>query len=243
MRYNRSTNQSLFAYVGKIGGSLRGSSLTRRDFLKMTGIILGSGLLAGCESQPKSPAESDIQEKDIETPSYSFGDPQAAERILVGYATRTGSTIGVATAIGETLAGRGFAVDVKPLKEAPDLDGYQKVILGSAINGAEWLPEAVEYATNHQQVFRQMPAAIFCVHILNLGDDETSVSRRLAYLDAIRPLLPEAEEKYFAGIGMEPDDPSLLSRWVYQTFSGGGEGDCRDWDDIRSWAQQIFSAA
>ena len=40
-------------------------------------------------------------------------------RILVTYATRAGSTAEVAAAIAETLAARGYAVDVKPVKEKP----------------------------------------------------------------------------------------------------------------------------
>ena len=39
-----------------------------------------------------------------------------AKRVLVGYATRTGSTVGVAEAIGKTLGERGFDVEVKPLQ-------------------------------------------------------------------------------------------------------------------------------
>lgn len=64
------------------------------------------------------------------------------KRILVTYATHTGSTVDVAAAIGETLGARGFAVDVRPVKENPSVDGYQAVVMGSAVNGAKWLPEA-----------------------------------------------------------------------------------------------------
>ena len=110
------------------------------------------------------------------------------QRILVTYATRTGSTVGVASAIGETLAARGYRVDVKPVNENPSLDDYQAVIMGSAVNGGQWLPEAVEFVKNHQQTLKQMPVALFCVHGINMGDDERSQKWRYAYLNAIRPL-------------------------------------------------------
>lgn len=37
--------------------------------------------------------------------------------ILVTYATRAGSAVGVAEAIGDTLSARGYSVDVKPIDE------------------------------------------------------------------------------------------------------------------------------
>ncbi len=161
------------------------------------------------------------------------------ERILVAYATRTGSTVGVAEAIGQTLNERGYAVDVKPIQDDPGLGVYQKVILGSAVNGAKWLPEAVEYVTNHQEALKQMPLALFCVHIMNTGDSESSKKNRQAYLNNVRPLVNPVAEAYFAGMGMNPADTSAFVRWIYRTFKIGGEGDCRDWDAIRSWAKAV----
>lgn len=163
------------------------------------------------------------------------------KRVLVAYATRTGSTVGVASAIGETLAARGFSVDVKPMKEDPSLDGYQSVILGSAVNGAKWLPEAVDYVRNHQVALNQVPVALFCVHCMNLGDDERFKKNRLAYLNEIRPLVKAQAEAWFPGKGIDPASTPGLVRWIATTFFGGGEGDLRDWTKIRAWAQVVLS--
>ena len=160
-------------------------------------------------------------------------------RILVTYATRTGTTAGVAAAVGETLAARGFDVDVKPIVENPDPSGYEAVIIGSAINGGQWLPEAVTYISDNQQALRQVPVALFCVHIMNLGDDAASKKNRLAYLNAVRALVPPADEAFFAGQGMKPDEVSGIVRWFYRTFKIGPEGDCRDWAKIRGWAETV----
>ena len=46
-----------------------------------------------------------------------------SNRVLVTYATRTSSTAEVADAISEVLTARGFAVDVKPVKAKPSLEG------------------------------------------------------------------------------------------------------------------------
>ncbi len=54
-------------------------------------------------------------------------------RTLVAYASRTGSTAEIAAEIGKTLSACGFAVDVLPIREKPQLDGYQAVVIGSAV--------------------------------------------------------------------------------------------------------------
>ena len=55
------------------------------------------------------------------------------DKILVVYASRAGSTAGVAEAIGKTLAESGVQVDVLPMKDVTDLAPYRAVVAGSAI--------------------------------------------------------------------------------------------------------------
>jgi menaquinone-dependent protoporphyrinogen oxidase len=58
------------------------------------------------------------------------------DRILVTYASRGGSTAGVAETIGRTLAESGAQVDVLPMQAVKDLTPYQAVVAGSAIQAA-----------------------------------------------------------------------------------------------------------
>lgn len=215
--------------------------ISRRDFLTAAGIVAGAAALTtvtGCASSPAPEAPA----SEVETPEFHYGEDQSmSKRILVTYATRTGSTVGVASAIGETLSGRGFRVDVVPSKENPRLDGYDAVVMGSAINGAQWLPEAVEFVKQNRQALGRVPVALFTVHIMNLGDDPQSKKKRLAYLDNVRPLLKPVDEVYFAGLGSDPKKDSWLARWAYRAFNMGPEGDCRDWDRIRGWAKTILA--
>jgi len=175
-----------------------------------------------------------------QAPSSTFeGESDMGKRVLVGYATRTGSTTGVAEAIGATLAERGYAVDVKPLKEKPALEDYAAVVLGSAVNGGAWLPEAVRYAEANRGALNAVPTALFSVHIMNLGDDEKATRRRAAYTSAVRAAVTPVAEAFFAGKGPLASDTSLIARWAFKAFGGGGEGDCRDWSAIRGWAKRV----
>ena len=130
-----------------------------------------------------------------------------SKRVLVGYATGTGSTTGVAEAIGQTLSERGFAVDVRPMKERPAVEDYDAVVLGSAINGGQWLPEAVGYLESNQVALSKLPVSVFCVHAMNCGPDPKKTRKRLAYLDKERAILTPAAEGFFAGQG--PDGREL----------------------------------
>ena len=159
------------------------------------------------------------------------------KRILVTYATRAGSTSEVAASIGVTLSQRGFAVDVKPVKDNPTPTGYQAVIMGSAIRMGNWLPEAVDYIKKNSLALNGMPIALFTVHMLNTAEDETSRAARLAYLDAVRPLLTRAEETFFAG-KFDFSRLSFLDRMISKMVKAV-EGDARDWNKINAWANTI----
>jgi menaquinone-dependent protoporphyrinogen oxidase len=212
----------------------------RRKFLTVAGASLGamtllcSGLGYHASRFPEREAAK------IDTPEFSFGKKDAmSTRVLVAYATRLGSTVGVASAIGEALGARGFAVEVKPIRENPSLDGFSSVIIGSAVNGGQWLPEAIEFVRKNQSTLNQVPVALFCVHIMNLGDDEKSRTKRLAYLDAVRALVKPVAEAFFAGASPVMKQ-NVLAKWVYRTFKIGPDGDCRDWGKIREWGESVL---
>lgn len=209
--------------------------IDRREFLRLSacvGVGVAAAGVTGCAPQ--------AEEISVETPSSSYGEEsQMSERVLVGYATRTGSTVGVAETIARTLGERGFAVDVRPLREHPSLDGYDACVLGSAINGGAWLPEAMSWLESNATALGKMPVAAFCVHSMNGGDDERQTRKRLAYLDKVRGVITPAAEGFFLGKGPTAEDTSLIARWAFKAFGGTAEGDARDWDTIRGWAEQV----
>jgi menaquinone-dependent protoporphyrinogen oxidase len=159
-------------------------------------------------------------------------------RLLVAYATRAGSTGGVAHAIGEVLTHRGFAVDVSLIHPGLSPDGYGAVVIGSGVRTGSWLPEAVAFVINNQYALRRLPVALFTVHLNNTGDDAQSAANRLAYLDLVRPLLQPLEEVYFTG-AVDPATLTVLERIMVRAVQAPA-GDQRDWAKIQAWAEHLF---
>lgn len=164
------------------------------------------------------------------------------DRILVTYATRAGSTVEVAAAIGEALSGRGFSVDVKPVKEKPPVEGYQAVVIGSAIRMGNWLPAAVNFIKDNQAQLSRVPTAFFTVHMLNRGEDEASRQARQAYTATVRQILAPVDEAFFSG-KMDYSRLSFLDRTIAKAVekqTDSRAGDFRDWGKIRAWAQGLY---
>jgi menaquinone-dependent protoporphyrinogen oxidase len=175
------------------------------------------------------------------TPGRNHSDKEEilSDKILITFATRTGSTSEIATTIGQTLIGRGFDVDVKPIKENPSPIGYQAVVIGSGVRFGSCFPEALKYVEQHHHQLNRMPTAFFCVHMMNMGGDETSRKGRLAYLAPLRKLVTPCSEAYFAGIG-DLSKITFIERMVVKAVKPP-LGDFRDWDKIQAWAQSVFS--
>jgi menaquinone-dependent protoporphyrinogen oxidase len=210
-------------------------TLSRRNFLTVAGITVGAAAVAcsGLGYAATLPPE-------IDTPQLTYGkDNEMNKRILVTYATRAGSTGEVASAIGETLAGRGFLVEVKPIKAKPSPEGYQAVLVGSAVRMGQWLPEAVDFLKTNQSIFNSLPVGLFTVHMNNLGEADASRTQRHAYLGGVRPFVKTADEVFFAG-KMDMSKLSFLDRTIARMV-GSKDEDARDWNKIRVWAQTVFA--
>ena len=65
-------------------------------------------------------------------------------RALVAYATKMGSTKEIAEAIGQELQRAGIDVTVRAAGDEGSIDGYDAVVVGSAVYAARWRSEAVD---------------------------------------------------------------------------------------------------
>jgi menaquinone-dependent protoporphyrinogen oxidase len=165
-----------------------------------------------------------------------------SNQILVAYASRAGSTAGVAEAIGQTLAESGAQVEVRPMQDVEDLAPYRAVVAGSAIQGGKWLPEAMQFMQTHRAALTQKPFAAFLV-CMTLAIANGKYREHVAdFLQPVRALVRPVSEGLFAGALDISKVPSFRDRLMFRLsviFGVWSEGDHRDWNAIRAWAESI----
>lgn len=113
--------------------------------------------------------------------------------VLVAYATDHGSTRGVAGRIAARLQLRGVGAEACAVADVLKVSRYEAVVLGSAIHGGKWLPEARQFADRNAALLRERPVWLFSVS--TLGDEESMFPPGVAdRLRAWRKETPEVAE-------------------------------------------------
>ncbi|OQW90718.1 MAG: hypothetical protein BWK79_19010 [Beggiatoa sp. IS2] len=160
-------------------------------------------------------------------------------KILVIYASRAGSTQGVAQAIAEELVKRGVTVDMRFILDVKDVSTYHAVIIGSAIRSGRWLPEAIKFVKIHQRQLRKRPVAYFAVGITLYDNRQESRDKILAALKPVCDWVEPVDIGLFAG-AMRSRRLKFLGRLLIK-FLRVPEGDYRDFPAIRAWAEQLLT--
>ena len=167
---------------------------------------------------------------------------KGGQKILVAYASESGTTAEVAEAIGKVLCQEGNTVDTKRVKNVNDLNGYDAVIIGSSIQYDRWMPEAAELVKANQKILQQLPVAYFftclVLHKLNTKGD----LKAKKYSDKLQALVPQVKPVSIGGfVGvLDYSKMGFFSRLLMKVIlfnKGVKEGDYRDWDAIRAWAK------
>jgi menaquinone-dependent protoporphyrinogen oxidase len=74
------------------------------------------------------------------------------KKILVGYATRYGSTHEVAETIADTIRERGYVVDVCQVRDIKSLGDYKAIILGAPLFMFHWHKDVLQFLSKHQKI-------------------------------------------------------------------------------------------
>lgn len=164
-------------------------------------------------------------------------------KILVTYASRSGSTVGIAEAIGKTLAESGAEVTVRAMQDVHDLTPYGAVVAGSAIRDRKWLPEATEFVRKNRTALAAKPFALFAVCMtLAMRNGNQYRDGVAAWLSPVREIVQPVSEGLFAGVLDLQKIESMRARINFRFSIALGiwsEGDHRDWAAIRSWAASL----
>ena len=158
--------------------------------------------------------------------------------VLVGYATRYGSTQQVAEAVAQTLRAAGLPVELKPLREVRSLEAYRAVVLGAPLFMFHLHKDALDFLSRHRKAIANLPVAVFVLGPVHdphddkeWQDSRLQLDKELAKFPWFSPLTIEI----FGG----KYDPTAL-RFPLKMFAGAEPAsDIRDWDAIRAWAESL----
>lgn len=160
------------------------------------------------------------------------------DAVLVGYATRYGSTQEVAEAVAATLRERGLATDVQPLRQVRTLAGHGAVVLGAPLIMYHWHKDALHFLSRHRQALTERPVAVFALGPVHDPHDEAEWQDSRAQLDkelAKVPWLRPVAMELFGG----KFDPAKLRFPINLLAGQEPASDLRDWTSIRAWAGDL----
>jgi len=154
--------------------------------------------------------------------------------VLVTAASRHGSTMEIAEAIGRTLRQRGLDVDVQPAAGMSAVDRYEAVVLGSAVYMGHWLEAAWQLAESESRSLRMRPVWLFSSG--PVGDppkpDEQPVD-----VGAVVAATGARGHRLFNG-NLDPHRLGFAERAMIRAVRAQ-TGDFRDWAEIAAWAEHI----
>jgi menaquinone-dependent protoporphyrinogen oxidase len=192
------------------------------------------------------------------------------KRILVTYATLSGTTVEVAEAVAEELAKLEVHVDIRPIADVTELEEYDGVVVGAPMI-LGWHRAARRFLRRNRRSFESVPLAIFITAMSLTVTEETTADGVPLIVDeelAKPPANPERltlRERYATVANytrpilrsVRPAKPVSVAlfggrldygrlKWWAVLFAmllvQAQAGDKRNWAAIRAWAADLPEA-
>ena len=217
--------------------------LSRREFMGKSAAMAGGALGSLAIGRNPVLAETEPAEK-VKFLEIRCNESQQSSKILVAYASRCGSTGGVAGSIAGVFCDRGASVDVLQVGSVSDLTSYDGVVIGSAIRSDQWLPEASDFLEEHRKILSRLPVAFFLTCLTLTRSTKENRDKALGYMKPLRQKAPDVtpvDTGLFAGALAYEKLPFVIRIIMKMKMQNRGvaEGDYREWESIRSWARGI----
>ncbi len=190
-------------------------------------------------------------------------------KVLVTYATNSGSTAEVAETIANHLNETGHTVDVKNIKDVSSVESYDSIVVGAPMIFG-WHKAARSFLKKHRKVLGNKKVAYFaCAMRLTqvpgekLADIPLTLDTTLAKAPQKAGSLSIKERfttiQYYlkpmlkAAPAIKPVDIAFFNgkletfrlKWWEAAFVmivvQGVPGDYRDWEQIKAWSQSVSS--
>ncbi len=164
-------------------------------------------------------------------------------RVIVAYASKYGATGEIAERIGQVLRQAGLQADVLPVKGLRGLDGYNAVVLGSAVYIDKWQKEAAAFLRANEVALAGRPVWLFSSGPTGEGDPLELVEgwRLPAALQPVAARIRPRDVAVFHG-HINPGKLSFIEKSAVGSIKKKPFGDYRDWNRIVAWATTIADA-
>ena len=156
-------------------------------------------------------------------------------KILIAYGTAAGSTAEVAQAIGEEIEKAGTQVDVRPVEEVKSLEGYDAIILGSAVRAFHLLGNTRKFLRKHRRAMQNIPVAFFLVCMTMKEPTDENIVTAKKFAEPMLAVKDPVDLGLFAGCM----DPDKVTGFFGKVMQNQPKEDCRDWDQIRAWGRDM----
>src|SRR5213080_3991281 len=115
--------------------------------------------------------------------------------VLVAYASKHGSTQGIAERIAEQLRQVGKEAEARPVDAVENPGSYEAFVIGSAIYYGSWLKEAMEWVRRNRAALAQHPVWLFSVG--PLGTEVQDVEQQPKEMTEFREAIGPREQRIF----------------------------------------------
>ena len=172
---------------------------------------------------------------------------ETVPHVLVVYASKHGTTQGIAERIAETLRRQGLDAVLQPAGSVfADLDGFDAFVVGGAAYMGSWLKEVTAFVRRNQATLAARPTWLFSSGPLGTemtdaqGQDLLAVSEPKEFVEFKETVSPRGTQVFFGAL--DPGKLGLSERLVRSLPAGRAllpEGDFRNWQAIEAWAESI----
>jgi menaquinone-dependent protoporphyrinogen oxidase len=157
--------------------------------------------------------------------------------VLVVYASKHGSTAGIAVAIADTLNARGLRATCLEASQVKSLAPYEAVVVGSAVYMRRWRPEARRFLRRFAVELAERPFWVFSSGpVGDPADDDTAWNEPSATIAKAERLGVRGHVVFGGSLPAEPH--GVVQRSMANNMPEEFR-DRRDWDEIRAWADGI----
>jgi menaquinone-dependent protoporphyrinogen oxidase len=184
-------------------------------------------------------------------------------RALIVYASRHGSTAGIAQRIAQVMRTEGIDAVLADAADLPDPKPYDACVVGAGVYMGSWVKEGLAYLDANAPTLANLPVWLFSSGPLRgsskdsdgaevdpiesaLGPREGPGSGGRRKVEVLATLIHPRDHRVFHGAFDPSDPPKAMSERLVRMMPGSGkilpEGDFRDWPEIEAWAREIANS-